>query len=83
MRLKSYHSPFFEWNLIFTGWERIVMPRSFSRSMSSRSWSWNVLISTVWVWTRNLSARVDFPWSTWAMMEKFLICDKSSSCIGA
>src|SRR4051812_17001346 len=51
----------------------MVMPRSRSRSMSSRSWARNSRWVIVPVCNRNWSARVDFPWSMWAMIEKLRI----------
>src|SRR6187402_1530476 len=48
----------------------MVMPRSRSRSMASRTWA---SISRAWsapVTSRMRSARVDLPWSMWAMIEK-------------
>src|SRR3954470_8953443 len=51
----------------------MVMPRSRSRSMESSSWARIARGSTVCVISRMRSASVDFPWSMWAMMQKFRI----------
>ena len=51
----------------------IVIPRSRSISIESSIWSWNSRCVTppqAWI---NRSANVDFPWSMWAMMQKFRI----------
>src|SRR5258708_32227275 len=51
----------------------MVIPRSFSRSIESRTWSTAFLASMVPVRDRSRSARVDLPWSMWATMEKLRI----------
>src|SRR3989304_3620999 len=54
--------------------EKIVIPRSFSRSLVSmiRDESGvNSLESLVWDWRSIASTRVVFPWSTWAMIATF------------
>src|SRR5204862_2135835 len=48
----------------------MVMPRSRSRSIESRTWARISRGSTVCVSSRMRSASVDFPWSMWAMMLK-------------
>ena len=48
-----------------------MIPRSRSRSIESSSWARIARGSTVWVVSRMRSASVDFPWSMWAMIEKF------------
>src|SRR5206468_5389451 len=48
----------------------MVMPRSRSRSIRSRNWARISRSETAPVSCRNRSARVDLPWSMWAMMEK-------------
>ena len=53
----------------------IVMPLSLSKSMLSRNCSFISRFSTVPVIWSSLSAKVDFPWSICAMMQKFLILD--------
>lgn len=53
----------------------IVIPLSRSRSMLSRNCSFISRFCTVPVICSNLSAKVDFPWSIWAIMQKFLIFD--------
>src|SRR6266540_4612666 len=61
----------------------MVMPLSRSRSMSSRSWSCpNSRRVMVPVFRRSRSARVDFPWSMCAMMQKFRMWDWSTSAPG-
>src|SRR5262245_42830217 len=51
----------------------MVMPRSFSRSIESSTWSTAFLASMVPVSDKRRSARVDLPWSMWATMEKLRI----------
>src|SRR5208283_1164183 len=51
----------------------MVIPRSLSRSILSRYWGVISRAETVPVSSRRRSAKVDFPWSIWAMMEKFRI----------
>ena len=51
----------------------IVIPRSRSISIESSNWLRNSRCETppqAWI---NRSARVDFPWSIWAMMQKLRI----------
>src|SRR3954466_10486998 len=48
----------------------MVIARSRSRSIESSSCSRMSREATVWVISRMRSARVDFPWSMWAMIEK-------------
>ena len=48
----------------------IVMPFSRSRSIESRTWLVICRASMVWVISSRRSARVDLPWSMWAMMLK-------------
>src|SRR6266567_2292666 len=52
----------------------MVIPRSRSRSMLSRNWAFSSRALTVPVSPRRRSASVDFPWSMWAMIEKFRMC---------
>src|ERR1700710_282373 len=54
-------------------WLLMVIPFSRSRSMSSRTWACISLLETVLVISRRRSARVLFPWSIWAIMQKFRI----------
>src|SRR5437879_6683838 len=49
----------------------MVMPRSRSRSMVSRTWSCMSRWLIDPVNSSRRSASVDFPWSMWAMMQKF------------
>src|SRR5262245_61810700 len=56
-----------------TGCMRMVMPRSRSRSMESRSWFWKSRWLMALVLRRNWSASVLLPWSMWAMIEKLRI----------
>src|SRR5690242_2508987 len=54
------------------------MPRSRSRSIASSTCA---SISRAWsapVISRKRSARVDLPWSIWAMTEKFRMCRRST-----
>src|SRR4051794_34998721 len=55
----------------------MVMPRSRSMSIESRIWSRKSRASTPpQRWMRR-SARVDFPWSMWAMMQKLRMSSKT------
>src|ERR1035441_1313350 len=51
----------------------MVIPRSRSRSMLSRNWSFCSRWGRAPVYSISRSARVDLPWSIWAMMEKLRI----------
>src|SRR3954462_4723027 len=55
---------------IRTAWLLIVMPRSRSMSMRSRYCARICRASTTSVSCNIRSARVDLPWSIWAMMQK-------------
>jgi len=76
---------------IRTVWALIVIPRSRSRSILSRNWSTFSRSERVPVSSRSRSARVDFPWSMWAMMEKLRMFSirmstafrKISPCLGS
>src|SRR5688500_7218772 len=57
------------------GCDLIVMPFSRSRSMASRTWAFMSFDETVCVISSSRSARVDLPWSMWAMMQKFRVRD--------
>ena len=48
----------------------IVMPRSRSSSIWSINWATISWARTVPVISKNRSAKVDLPWSMWAMMQK-------------
>src|SRR5882757_4358924 len=50
-----------------TFWALIVMPRSRSMSIELRYWARMSRASTAPVYSRMRSARVDFPWSMWAI----------------
>src|SRR6476661_4417929 len=54
-----------------TAWDLMVMPRSRSISMRSRYWAFMSRDCTTPVYCSMRSARVDFPWSMCAMMQKF------------
>src|SRR6184192_1752580 len=54
-----------------TAWSLIVIPRSRSRSMVSRTWSCISRWLMEPVRSSSRSASVDLPWSMWAMMQKF------------
>src|SRR3954451_22005892 len=60
----------------------MVMPRSFSRSMLSRTWDVISRAESPPVTWISRSARVDFPWSIWAMMEKLRIRSIGVSVMG-
>ncbi len=51
----------------------MVMPRSRSMSMRSRYWAFMSRSLTMPVMPSIRSARVDLPWSMWAMMQKLRI----------
>src|SRR5258705_3541462 len=73
MRLSVYSCPSRARYNSRTVWALMVIPRSFSRSIESRTWSTAFLASMVQVSDRSRSARVDLPWSMWATMEKLRI----------
>ena len=56
---------------IWIAWLLIVMPFSRSRSMSSSTCDCISRWFSVLVFSSSRSARVDLPWSIWAMMQKF------------
>src|ERR671920_1043808 len=58
---------------IRTAWDLMVMPRSRSMSIRSRYWARIARESTTPVSWSIRSARVDLPWSMWAMMQKLRI----------
>src|ERR1700761_5276256 len=53
-----------------TAWALMVIPRSRSRSMASRTWACISRALRAPVNSSNRSERVDLPWSMWAMMAK-------------
>jgi hypothetical protein len=75
IRFRVYSSPSFAVCVIRTAWLLIVMPRSRSRSMSSSVCSFISRSVIVPVRSKSRSARVDFPWSMWAMMQKLRMWD--------
>src|SRR5919201_4211668 len=60
-----------------TAWSLIVIPRSRSRSIVSRTWSCMSRWLIEPVRSSSRSASVDLPWSMWAMMQKF----RTSACL--
>src|SRR6476469_6308868 len=60
-----------------TAWLLIVMPRSRSMSIRSRYCARAARSSTTPVSCSIRSARVDLPWSMWAMMQKFRMTEGS------
>jgi hypothetical protein len=55
----------------------MVMPRSFSMSILSSTWlDISRSVSPPVRWMRR-SARVDLPWSIWAMIEKLRMLERS------
>jgi hypothetical protein len=60
----------------------MVIPRSCSISILSRIWPWVISrsVSPPVRWIRR-SASVDFPWSIWAMIEKFRIRERSANLV--
>src|SRR5215471_10317040 len=61
----------------------MVMPRSRSRSIESRYCSRMSRASTAPVSSRMRSDSVDLPWSTWAMIEKLRMRERSMGVIDA
>ena len=51
----------------------MVIPRSRSKSILSRTWACISLPKTVLVYSNNLSANVLFPWSICAIIQKLRI----------
>ncbi len=66
-----------------TGWDLIVIPFSRSRSMESSCCAELSLMVTVLVASISRSESVVFPWSIWAMMEKFLVSSVDMGAGGA
>ena len=54
----------------------MVMPRSRSRSIASSNWSCLSRSVIVRVNSSRRSESVVFPWSMWAMIEKFLVSER-------
>src|SRR5690606_29994616 len=52
----------------------IVIPRSRSKSILSNNCAWASRAVTVCVASNKRSARVLFPWSIFAIIQKFLMC---------
>ena len=70
--MRRYFLPLREYSIV-TGWHFMVIPLSRSKSMESSSWS---CISRFWivpVASNRRSERVVLPWSTCAIMQKFLM----------
>ena len=61
---------------IWMAWLLMVIPRSRSKSMLSSIWFSVILM--VLVYSNIRSAKVDFPWSIWAIMQKFLMFSMKS-----
>src|SRR3954447_8589161 len=61
----------------------MVMPRSRSMSIRSRYWARMARGSTTPVSCSIRSARVDLPWSMWAMMQKFRISSGDVNVLSA
>ena len=74
IRFSVYFLPFLAGYCIWMAWLFMVMPRSRSRSISSSSWACICRLSTVEVNSSSRSARVDLPWSMWAIMQKLRMC---------
>ena len=62
-----------------TLWSLMVMPRSLSRSMVSRYWARISRGSTAPQSSSIRSARVDLPWSMWAMIDVLRNRERSMS----
>src|SRR4051812_9349894 len=73
MKFSMNSSPLCIWNTV-TAEALIVIPRSRSRSMSSRICSLNSRSVIAPARMSSRSERVLLPWSMWAMMEKLRIC---------
>src|SRR5665647_2296551 len=65
---------------IRTAWDLMVMPRSRSMSMRSRYCARIARGSTIPVICSIRSARVDLPWSMWAMMQKLRMRSGGVAC---
>src|SRR3989344_2034956 len=61
-----------------TGCILMVMPRSFSKSIESKNCCRIFSLEIVPVNSKNLSAKVDFPWSMCARIQKFLMLSLSN-----
>ena len=73
IKLKTYSSPPIETS-IWMACDLMVIPRSRSKSILSRSWSCFSRSVTAPVASNSLSASVLLPWSICAMMQKFRMC---------
>src|SRR5690606_26719992 len=58
---------------IWMAWDLMVIPRSLSRSILSNNCACISRSLTVLVCSSRRSAKVLFPWSIWAIIQKFLI----------
>src|SRR6266403_4823452 len=82
MKFSWYSSPVTDLKPSVTLWALMVMPRSRSRSIESRTCACISRASRPPHSWMNRSANVDLPWSTWAMIEKlriFFIYDRSGA----
>src|SRR5688572_20273463 len=83
MKFSMNFSPLCSWNTV-TADALIVIPRSRSRSMSSRICSLNSRSVIAPARMSSRSDRVLLPWSMWAMIEKLRICTRFSlRCSGS
>src|ERR1700686_5938444 len=60
-----------------TAWALMVMPRSRSRSIESRTWACISRMASDPVSSSNRAASVDFPWSICAIIAKFRMREAS------
>ena len=70
IRFRTYFSPLYMYS-IWMAWLLMVIPLSFSKSISSSIWPSVTCI--VLVNSSKRSAKVDLPWSMWAIMQKLRI----------
>lgn len=70
IKFRIYFSPLYVYSICMA-WLLMVIPLSFSRSMSSSICP--LVTCIVLVNSSRRSAKVDLPWSIWAIMQKFRI----------
>jgi len=76
--LNTWYWPLVPLHSILTGASLMVIPRSRSIGLLSKSCSCMWRFETVPVISRSLSASVDLPWSIWAIIAKLRIKDCDS-----
>ena len=73
IKFNIYSSPSLALYTVLTDCNFIVIPLSLSKSMLSNTCDCISLLVSTPVNSISLSASVDFPWSIWAIIQKFLI----------